>query len=95
VAVVIAVMLATFLVAALGPRAGAVGDSTTCTQWGSANQAQQAAYAKLYIREHGRLRGGGSSPADVIAAINYGCTRAYGEDVSDSVTVTQAIHGRF
>lgn len=94
-AAIIAFMLAMFLVAALGPKAGAVSDSTTCTQWGSANQVQQAAYAKLYVREHGPLRGGGTSPAKVIAAINAGCARAYGDDVSDSATVTQAISGNF
>jgi hypothetical protein len=94
-AAIIAFMLAMFLLAALGPKAGAVSDSTTCTQWGSANQVQQAAYAKLYVREHGPLRGGGTSPAKVIAAINAGCARAYGDDVSDTATVTQAISGNF
>ena len=94
-AAIIAVMLAMILVAVLGPKAGAVRDSTTCTQWGSSNQAQQAAYAKLYVKEHGPLRGGGTSPSKVIAAINYGCTHAYGDDVSDTVTVTQAISGNF
>jgi hypothetical protein len=90
-----AVMLAAILAAALGPKAGAVSDSTTCTQWGSANQVQQAAYAKLYVKEHGPLGGGGTSPSKVIAAINDGCTRAYGDDVSDTVTVRQAISGKF
>jgi hypothetical protein len=94
-AAIIAVMLAMILVAVLGPKAGAVRDSTTCTQWGSSNQARQAAYAKLYVKEHGPLRGGGTSPSKVIAAINYGCTHAYGDDVSDTVTVTQAISGNF
>jgi hypothetical protein len=79
----------------LGPKAGAVSDSTTCTQWGSANQVQQAAYAKLYVKEHGPLRGGATSPSKVIAAINDGCARAYGDDVSDTATVTQAISGNF
>ena len=94
-AAVIALMLAMILVAVLGPKGGAVTDSTTCTQWGSANQAQQAAYGKLYVKEHGPLRGAGSSPSKVIAAINNGCTRAFGDDVSDTVTVQQAISGNF
>ena len=94
-AAVVAFMLAMILVAVFGAKAGAVSDSTTCTQWGSANQVKQATYAKLYVKEHGPLRGGGRSPSDVIAAINDGCTRAYGEDVSDTVTVTQAISGNF
>ncbi|MGN6171057.1 MAG: hypothetical protein ACTHQQ_23230 [Solirubrobacteraceae bacterium] len=94
-AAVIAVMLSMVLVAVFGPKAGAVSDSTTCTEWGSANQGRQAAYAKLYVKEHGPLRGGGRTPSKVIAAINNGCTQAYGEDVSDTVTVTQAIAGNF
>lgn len=92
---IIALMLAMILVAVLGPKGGAVTDSTTCTQWGSANQAQQAAYGKLYVKEHGPLRGGGSSSSEVIAAINNGCAQAYGDDVSDTVTVRQAISGNF
>jgi hypothetical protein len=94
-AAVVALMLAMILVAVLGPKAGAVNDSTTCTQWGSSNQAQQAAYGKLYLREHGPLRGGGNSPSKVIAAINDGCAQAYGDDVSDTATVLQAISGNF
>ena len=94
-AAIMAVMVAIILVTVLGPKAGAVRDDTTCTQWGSANQVQQAAYAQLYVKEHGALRGGGTSPSKVIAAINNGCAKAYGDDVSDSVTVTQAISGNF
>jgi hypothetical protein len=95
VAALFAVLLATILVAAFGSKAGAVSDSTTCTQWGAANQNRQAAYARLYIREHGPLQGGATSPASVITAINYGCTEAYGDDVSDTTTVVQAISGNF
>lgn len=94
-AAVIAVMLAMILVALFGSRAGAVSDATTCSQWGSANFGQQTAYARLYVREHGAPRGGGGSPASVIAEINNGCIRAYGDDVSDTTTVVQAISGNF
>jgi hypothetical protein len=95
VAAVIAVMLAMFLVALFGSRAGTVSDATTCTQWGSANQDQQAAYARLYLRQHGALGSGGSSPASVIAAINRGCLQAYDDDVDDTTTVVEAISGKF
>lgn len=94
-AVVLAMMLATILMAVFGAKAVAVSDSTTCTQWGSSNQVQQAAYAKLYVKEHGPLPGGGTSPQKVIVAINNGCAQAYGDDVSDTATVTQAISGKF
>jgi hypothetical protein len=95
VAAILIVMVATILVSVLGSTARPVSDATTCTQWGAANQDQQAAYAKLYVREHGPLRGGKTSPASVIAAINNGCTLAYGDDVSDTATVIQAISGNF
>jgi hypothetical protein len=95
VAAVIALVLAMILIVILGPKAGAVTDATTCTQWGSANQKQQAAYAKLYVREHGALPGGSTSPASIITSINEGCTLAYGVDASDTTTVVQAISRKF
>lgn len=69
----------------------AVSDSTTCTVWGSTNQTQQKTYALRYVREHGPLPGGGTSPASVVAAINNGCNEAYVNDVEDNVNVVQAI----
>ena len=95
VAAVIALVLAMILTVILGPKAGAVTDATTCTQWGSANQNQQAAYAKLYVREHGPLPGGSTSPANIITWINDGCTLAYEVDASDTTTVVQAISRKF
>lgn len=94
-AAVVAVLLAMILVAVFGSTGGPVTDATSCSQWGSSNQDQQAAYARLYLREHGPLRDGASSPASVIAAINKGCTQAYGEDVSDTTNVMQAISGHY
>ena len=94
-AALLVLVVATTVLSALGSKAGAVSDSTTCTQWGSANQAQQAAYAKLYVKEHGSLRGGGTSASRIIDAINTGCARAYGDDASDTVTVAQAISDKF
>jgi len=88
-------MVALILIPLLGSTARAVSDSTTCTQWGSANQRQQAAYARLYLEEHGPLRGARGSPASVLTAINDGCAQAFGDDVSDTTTVVQAITGRF
>ena len=81
---------------AVGPMAGAVTDSTTCTQWGSTNVNGQDAYARLYVREHGPVsRRWGPAPAGVVNAINAGCFKAYGEDVSDQTDVVQAISGNF
>jgi hypothetical protein len=93
---VIALMVAMILVAALGARGGSVSDATTCTQWGSANVNQQNAYARLYVNEHGPVSPRwGPPPRGVINAINAGCAQAFGEDVSDSATVVQAISRNF
>src|SRR5437016_14371323 len=70
---VIVVMLAVFVVTALGSSAGSVTDSTTCSGWGSSNQDQQRAYASLYVSEHGPLKSGATDPASVEAVINKGC----------------------
>jgi hypothetical protein len=96
VAAVIAVAVAMIVVAAVGAKGGSVADATTCTQWGSANQNQQSAYARLYVSEHGPVSARwGAPPAGVINAINAGCAQAFGEDVSDSVTLVQAISRNF
>lgn len=96
VTAVIAVMVAMILVAALGAKGGSVSDATTCAQWGSANLDQQNAYARLYVSEHGPVSPRwGPAPAGVINAINAGCAQAFGENVSDSVTVIRAISRNF
>ncbi|HEY2437421.1 MAG TPA: hypothetical protein VGH93_09575 [Solirubrobacteraceae bacterium] len=95
-AALIAVLVAMVVVPALGAKGGAVGDTTSCTQWGSANVDQQDAYARLYIREHGPVSPRwGQPPASVINAINAGCAQAFGENVSDSASVVQAISRTF
>jgi hypothetical protein len=95
-AAVIAVLVAMVVVPALGTKGGVVNDSTSCTQWGSANVDQQNLYARLYVSEHGNVSPRwGPAPAGVINAINAGCTQAFGENVSDSATVVQAIARTF
>lgn len=89
------VMVALILVVALGAKNGPVSDATTCTVWGSANVNQQHSYARLYVKEHGPVPRWGASSTMVINAINAGCFQAYGDDVSDSTTVVQAISGNF
>jgi hypothetical protein len=93
-AAVCAVMVAMFLFGVLGPKAGAVTDTTTCSQWGSAHWSQQTAYARLYVREHGAIDAH-TSPMAIINVINNECTLAYGEDVDDTTSVVQAISGNF
>lgn len=96
IAALCAVTVTVLVLVAVGPKAGAVTDSTTCAQWGSANVNEQDAYARLYVREHGPVaRGWGPAPTGVINAINAGCYQAFGEDVSDTATVVQAISRDF
>jgi len=88
--------VAVFALVFFGPKAGAVTDSTTCAQWGSTNVNRQDAYARLYVREHGPVSPRwGPAPTGVINAINAGCYQAFGEDVSDTATVVQAISRDF
>jgi len=96
IAALCAATVAVLLLVALGPKAGAVTDSTTCAQWGSTNVTAQGAYARLYIREHGPVSSGwGPGGQGVINAVNAGCYQAFGEDVSDTATVVQAISRSF
>lgn len=89
-------MVAYLALIALGPKAGAVSDTTTCAQWGSTNVTRQDAYARLYITEHGGVSPRwGPAPVGVINAINAGCYQAYGEGVSDTATVVRAISRDF
>lgn len=92
---VLVILVVMFLVAVLGPKAGAVTDSTACSQWGSSNQNEQAAYARLYVREHGPLSGGAASVAAVESAINNGCLAAYSSDEEDTVSVLQSIRKEY
>jgi hypothetical protein len=89
-------MVAVFVMTALGARAGAITDNTTCGQWASANVNRQNAYARLYVREHRPLSAKwGPVPIGVINAINAGCYQAWGEGVEDSTTVVRAISRQF
>jgi hypothetical protein len=95
VAGLFALTAVTLVFVALGSNGRAVTDATTCTQWGSTNQTGQTAYAELYLKEHGPIPRWGGSRADVINAINWGCGVAFGDAVSDTATVVQAIDGTF
>lgn len=96
IAALCVVTMASFVLITLGPKAGAVTDSTTCAQWGSTNMNEQDAYARLYVREHGPVSPRwGPAPTGVINAINAGCYQAFGEDVSDTATVVQAVSRSF
>lgn len=84
-------LLAIIVGGVLASSTSVVNDKSTCATWSSANQTQQQAYAERYLREHGSLPTGSTSPASVVAAINTGCTNAFNNDVQDTITVVQAI----
>ena len=96
IAAVCVVTVALLAIVALGAKAGVVTDRTTCAQWGSTNVDGQNSYARLYIAEHGAVSPRwGPGSVGVINAINAGCYQAFGEDVSDTATVIQAIDRSF
>lgn len=89
----IVLFVAVVLPAILGP--GRLSDSSSCSTWDSADHAGQAAYAGLYLREHGALFSGATSPRGVESAITAGCAAAAVNDEADTVSVIQAIEGRY
>ncbi len=72
-----------------GASAGALTRSSTCTQWSSANHAQQSAYSRRYIGEH--AESGFLSVSNVTSAIDRDCLTAAYLGESDDVSVAGAI----
>jgi hypothetical protein len=94
-AIVLLITLALFFVALLGPRAGRVDDSTSCSQWSSSNQAEQRSFAQRYLSAHGNVANQATGVAGVEAAVNNGCMAAFASDEEDRVTVLDAIEKRY
>jgi hypothetical protein len=88
---VIALFAAIIVPEVIGAGSRKITDATSCSTWGASSQLKQDAYARLYVKQHGPLRGG----ASVVDAINRGCTAAFGYDEADNVTVVQAIKGQY
>ena len=84
-------MIAAVAIGLLGANGSSVTDATLCSGWSSTNGAQQQAYGRLYLREHGALPNGGSDPSAVVAAVNNGCLQAFANGVDDNVNVVEAI----
>ncbi len=94
-AAMLLILVALLAAALAAPHNGAVSDSTSCSTWGSATQAQQQAFATHYLSQHGNLIGWGPGAAGVLAAVNGGCEAAFSTDVEDKITVLDAIEGRY
>jgi hypothetical protein len=92
---ILVVLLALALVADLGSRVTRIGDPTPCSVWSSSNQAQRDTYAALYVKEHGPLPSGASDAGTIEGVVDDGCTRAYGFDEADTVTVLEAIRHQY
>jgi Mg2+/Co2+ transporter CorC len=89
-----ALLVAMLLLAVLGPKAGAITDSTTCSDWGNATWREQTAFAQRYVDEHGPVAGHITS-TDIINLITNECLVASGEDVDDTTSIVQAMTGNF
>ena len=72
-----------------------VTDSTACSTWATANRAEQATYARVYVTKHGALSTGARDVTSVETAIDAGCTQAFSFDEADTVTVLQAIRRQY
>jgi hypothetical protein len=92
---VLALFVAIILPEVIGAGSVKITDSTPCSTWGASSQLKQDAYARLYVKQHGPLRGGATSPASVVTAVNTGCTAAFGYDEADNIDVLQAIKGQY
>lgn len=94
-AAILLALVAIVLVSDLGSRVSRISDSTPCSAWGSAPQRQRDAYAALYVKEHGPLPSGASDAGTIEGLIDDGCTRAYGFDEADTVTVLEAARKQY
>jgi hypothetical protein len=92
---VLVVTVAMLVAVVLAPRNGALGDSTSCTQWSSSSQDQMQAFANRYLGQHGNVTGQVAGAAGVVAAVNAGCMAAFSSDEEDNVTVLDAIEKRY
>jgi hypothetical protein len=90
--VLVAVMAATVLLSSSGE---ALSDSSSCSEWSSAGQAQQNAYSHLYVDEYGALLSRGLDVFSIESAINRDCTRAAYLGESDELSLYAAIRHRY
>lgn len=91
---VVILLAAAVILGTLGARMSRVSDSTSCSGWSAATQAQQSTYAALYANGHG-LPSGIRNAAGVEEAINRGCIEAFSFDEADTVTVVQALKRQY
>jgi hypothetical protein len=94
--VVVLVLIGAMVAAALpSAKAGALSDSSTCSAWSAATQAQQSAYAHLYVTEHASSVSGGLAAANVESTINGDCNHAAYLGEADDISIIAALNHAF
>jgi len=91
--IVVVVLLVAFTAASAlsSSRASALSDASTCSEWASAGQSQQAAYARLYVTEYRSSRSTGS----VESALSSACTHAAYLGEADDISLVAAMNHAF
>lgn len=78
-----------------GSSAGALTDSTTCSQWAAATPGQQSGYAYLYLREYRPAPVTAANAQAVGGAISKACVEAAYLGEADDVSVVAAFRHAF
>jgi hypothetical protein len=92
VVALVIVLIGTMAATALpSSRATALSDTSTCSEWASGGQSQQAAYARLYVTEYAGSRSSGS----IESALNSACTHAAYLGEADDISLVAAMNHAF
>ncbi len=95
IALLLALIAVTVVPLFLSSSREAVSDSSSCSEWSSASQAQQNAYASLYLNEYGALPSGGRDASGIKSAINNACIQAAYLGEADDVSVVGALKHQY
>jgi Tfp pilus assembly protein PilX len=95
IALLFVLVAVTLLPALLSSSTAVLSDATSCSGWGSASQAQQTAYSRLYLNEHGVLASGASDPNSIKSAVSNACIQAAYLGEADDVSVIAAIKHQY
>lgn len=95
IALVLVLVAVTVVPALLSTSGGVISDSTSCSGWGSASQAQQTAYSHLYLNQHGVLPSGARDADSVKSAVSKACIQAAYLGEADDVSVIAAIKHQY
>jgi hypothetical protein len=95
IAVLLVLIVGTFVTTVSNPSRQALSDSATCSEWAAATPAQKISYAHVYINEHGAFPNT-TRNADVIETnINKACIRASYLGEAEDVSVLASLRHAF